>query len=159
MVTINPAFVLGPSLSADSQSESIKLMTDIVKGKLMFGVPELYFGYVDVRDVALAHIKAAFSDKAKGRYVTVATSGGFIEMANQIREKYGKKLRLPKSTLPKWLLLIVGPSQGLTREYSQKNLGYKVAFDNSKIKKDLGMQFRLLKETMLDHSEQILAKQ
>jgi nucleoside-diphosphate-sugar epimerase len=156
LVTINPAFVLGPSLSADSQSESIKLMSDIVKGKLMFGVPELYIGYVDVRDVALAHIKAAFSDNAKGRYITVATSGGFIEMANQIREQYGNKLRIPKSTLPKWLLLIVGPSQGLTRKYSQKNLGYKVAFDNSKIKCDLGMEFRPLKETMLDHTAQIL---
>jgi nucleoside-diphosphate-sugar epimerase len=158
MVTINPAFVLGPSLSADSQSESIKIMTDIVKGKLMFGVPELYLGYVDVRDVAKAHIKAAFSDQAKGRYITVATSGGFIEMANQIRDKYGKQLRLPKNTLPKWLLMVVGPTQGLTIKYMQNNLGYKVAFETSKIKRDLGMQFRPLKETLLEHAEQILAK-
>ena len=155
MVVINPGFVLGPSLTKYSASESIKLMKDLLKGKLMFGVPDLCFAYVDVRDVATAHIMAAFTPEAKGRHITVESSGPMLNMANAIRSEYGKKSRLPKGKVPKWLLMIIGPTQGLSRQYIKDNVGYEINFDNSKIKEELGMKFRPFNETVLDHANQL----
>jgi len=56
---------------------------------------------------------------------------------------------------PKWLLKLIGPSQGLSRDFIQKNVGYPVAFDNSKSKQALGIQYRDLLSTFKDHIEQL----
>ncbi len=56
LVVINPAFVMGPPLFFKLDSESIRFFKDIIGGKLIFGVPRLKFGFVDVRDVAKAHV-------------------------------------------------------------------------------------------------------
>ncbi len=52
---INPAGIFGPVLGADFSS-SIELVTRLMKG--MPGCPRLYFGVVDVRDVADLHLRA-----------------------------------------------------------------------------------------------------
>ncbi len=156
LVTINPGFVLGPSLTKYSGSESIKMMTDFLKGKLRFGIPALHFGYVDVRDVAKAHILVASKASAQGRHITVVGDAPMMKMPDVLRKKYGKKFKLPKTIAPKWLLMLVGPSQGLTREYIKKNVGYKLHFDNSKLKEKHAFQYRDLDQTIVDHAEQLI---
>ena len=71
MVVINPGFVMGPVLSKRSNSESIVFMKDMLKGKFSFGVPNLKIAYVDVRDVANAHILAAEIESVEGRHILV----------------------------------------------------------------------------------------
>ena len=61
--TVNPAGIFGPVLSKDSSS-SIQLVTRLMRG--MPGCPRLYFGVVDVRDVADLHLRAMTSPAAKG---------------------------------------------------------------------------------------------
>ena len=56
LAVINPALVIGPSLSGDL-GESNKAIEMVVTGRMPVSVP-LQFGYVDVRDVAAAHILA-----------------------------------------------------------------------------------------------------
>lgn len=68
LIALNPSVVLGPSLTSISQSESLKFMTDMLSGKFRTGVPELNMGYVDVRDVAKAHI-FCLENKAEGRHI------------------------------------------------------------------------------------------
>ena len=56
LAVINPALVTGPTLTGDL-GESNKAVQMVAGGKMPVAVP-LMFGYVDVRDVAAAHILA-----------------------------------------------------------------------------------------------------
>jgi len=68
LVCINPALVMGPSLTDASQSGSIEVLQQFGNGTTLFGVPPMWNGIVDVRDVADAHVAAALNPKAQGRY-------------------------------------------------------------------------------------------
>ncbi|PIG85823.1 cinnamoyl-CoA reductase [Aspergillus arachidicola] len=59
LVTINPGLVLGPSLSPTSESGSLSLLDQLLRGELFLGVPDLWFATVDVREVATAHLRVA----------------------------------------------------------------------------------------------------
>src|SRR5271166_196992 len=75
---VNPVGVFGPVLGPD-YSTSILLVQRLMDGA-MPGVPRLYFGVVDVRDVAGLHIRAMTHPAAKGeRFLAVA--GDFMSMA------------------------------------------------------------------------------
>jgi nucleoside-diphosphate-sugar epimerase len=155
LVVINPGFIMGPSLTNRKDSTSIGFMRGLLKGQYKSGAPDLAFGLVDVRDVANAHIQAAFRSEASGRQILVASSPSVSDMASALREEFGRKYALPKSSLPKWLVWLVAPLVGLTRKFVKNNLGYPLAFDNSYSQKDLGIEYRSMRETLADHANQL----
>ena len=155
LVVINPGFIMGPSLTNRKDSTSIGFMRGLLKGQYKSGAPDLAFGLVDVRDVANAHIQAAFRSEVSGRHILVAGSPSVLEMASALREEFGRKYALPKSGLPKWLVWLVAPLVGLTRKFVKNNLGYPLAFDNSYSQKDLGIEYRSMRETLADHANQL----
>eukprot|EP00884_Botryococcus_braunii_P009182 jgi/Botrbrau1/18265/Bobra.0840s0001.1 len=64
LVTILPALVLGPVLSSRSDGASVQIFKDWLEGR-----GGAWFPYIiDVRDVALAHFRAATLPEASGRY-------------------------------------------------------------------------------------------
>jgi nucleoside-diphosphate-sugar epimerase len=69
LIVINPSFVMGPSLSKTSNSESLNFMKEMLSGKYYLGAPNLMFGFVDVRDVAKAHLLALEYESAEGRHI------------------------------------------------------------------------------------------
>lgn len=156
MATIHPGFVLGPSKTGRLDSTSIDFMKGMVQGKLKSGIPELYFGIVDVRDVADAHIKSAFNPDITGRFITVAGSMGMLDIAKSLGKTIDKKLPLPTSYLPKSMIYLFGPLQGLKWSYIKKNVGIPIKFDNSKSVKELGLEYIPLDTTLKEHAEQIL---
>ena len=101
---INPAGIFGPILGADFSS-SIDLVTRLLKG--MPGCPRLYFGVVDVRDVADLHLRAMTHPAARGERF-IATSGDIMSMlaiATILRERLGDAARkVPTRELPSWLV-------------------------------------------------------
>jgi nucleoside-diphosphate-sugar epimerase len=119
---------------------------------MKMGAPEIGIGLVDVRDVAEAHFRAGFTPEANGRYITSAHNSSMLEMGTVLLPKYGDKYPLPKKALPKWLLMLVGPMTNklFTWRYIRNNVNIPWNADNSKIKKELGITFRPLKETMED---------
>jgi nucleoside-diphosphate-sugar epimerase len=156
LVCINPAFVMGPSLSKSSQSTSLSTIKELVNGTNKMGVPKLEFGLVDVRDVANAHYQAGFTPTAKGRHICSAQTSSMMAMADSIRKKY-PQYPLPKTTLPKIMTWAFGPIvSSVTRNYVANNVGYPVRFDNSKIRNELGVTFRSVDETLHDHMQQLL---
>ncbi|MDF3818543.1 aldehyde reductase [Leptospira sp. 96542] len=155
LVVINPSFVMGPSLSKRIDGTSVDFMRSMVNGKFRTGVPSTTIGFVDVRDVAKAHILAGLTPTAKGRHITSAAVLPMLEVANMLRPKFGKKYPLPKSSLPKFLLYLIGPFFGLSWEHSSKNVGIPFQLDNSYSKKDLGLTYRPLVETFTEHIEQM----
>jgi len=156
MISINPAFVMGPALSKRADSTSVQTMQHICNGTFFLGAPELWFGITDVRDVARAHILAAFHEKAVGRHIISADSLPMVKMAEIIKVKYPNKFLLPQSTIPYFLIWIFGPLLGFSHQYIEKNIGMKVAFDNTYTKEDLGLSFTNIEDTIWDHVEQLL---
>lgn len=104
---INPVAVLGPVLGADF-SASILLVKTMLDGALP-GLPQLYFGVVDVRDVADLHLRAMTHPAAKGeRFLAVA--GDFVSMRDVARVLKGRlgavAQRVPTLQLPNWLIRV-----------------------------------------------------
>lgn len=146
---MNPAFVMGPSLAKNSKSESLKIMNDLLSGKFKSGTPDLDFCYVDVRDVAKAHIYG-LENKTEGRHILSERIATFLDLANIIRNEFGDKYKLPTKNVPNWLLKIIGPSVGLTRKFVRNNVGHSIKLDNSKSKDKLNMQYIPLEKTIKD---------
>lgn len=153
LITVNMSFVMGPALNPHhNTSESANVLKMFGNGEMKAGVPNIGVGLVDVRDVADAHFKAGFTPTAKGRYITSAHNTSFLEMSKVLLPKYGNKFPLPKKALPKWILMLIGPMTNklFTRKFVRNNVNIPWNADNSKIKKELQIHFRPLKETMED---------
>lgn len=84
LVVINPSFVLGPSLTNRNDSTSIATMLDFLKGTFKQGVPKVGFGIVDVRNIAEAHLEAAFRATAQGRHIMVGDHSSLKGIAQKI---------------------------------------------------------------------------
>ena len=159
LIVINPCLVLGPALNPKhTTSESKNILKMLGDGQMKMGAPRLGAGVVDVRDVALAHYKAGITKNASGRYITAAHETNFLEMGMELLPKYGDKYPLPKKAIPKWLIMIVGPltNKSFTRKFIRNNVDVQWKADNSKIKKELGIKFRPLRETMEDAFQSLI---
>ena len=159
LVTINMSLVLGPAFNIQHvTSESINILKMLGSGEMKMGAPKLGAGIVDVRDVADAHYNAGYYPEAKGRYITSAHNTDFLEMGKVLLPKYGDKYPLPKKALPKWLLMVVGPmvNKLFSRRFIRNNVNIPWNADNSKIKKELGIHFRPMKETMEESFQQLI---
>lgn len=102
---VNPVGVFGPVLGPD-YSTSIILVQRLMDGA-MPGCPRLYFGVVDVRDVADLHLRCMTNPAAKGeRFLAVA--GDFMsihDMAKALRSRLGPAAkRVPKSQIPDFMV-------------------------------------------------------
>ncbi|MEV7322376.1 NAD-dependent epimerase/dehydratase family protein [Streptomyces sp. NPDC093970] len=154
LVTVNPGLVLGPSLTPASRSGSLFLLDELFRGYFCYGAPDFSFTTADVRDVADAHIAAAEHPAAGGRYIVAnETMTSFLEMSRIIRTRHPWDPRLPRTALPHWPVRILGPSFGLTQDYIRKHLGIRFRVDNSRGVRELGLTYRPVEQTLLDHHE------
>ncbi len=105
---VNPTAVFGPVLGRD-YSNSILLIQRLMDGAIP-GCPRIYFGVVDVRDVADLHIRAMTNPAARGERF-IAASGPFMsifEMARVLKSRLGEAGRkVPARQLPDWLVRVV----------------------------------------------------
>ncbi|GBF51611.1 nucleoside-diphosphate sugar epimerase [Leptospira ryugenii] len=157
LLTINPSFVMGPSLSKRLDATSVDFMRNMLKGAFRPGVPNTRMGFVDVRDVAKAHVLAGFRAEAKGRHILSNQVLPMLGAADILRAHYGKRFPLPTGNLPKFLVYLIGPFFGLNWSYTEKNVDQPLEIDHSYSVKDLGLEYRPLSETFVDHAEQLLA--
>ncbi len=159
LVVMNPSFVMGPSLNPKySTSESTNVLKMLGNGEMKMGAPKMGVGVIDVRDLADAHIAGAFTKEAKGRHIISAHNTNYVEMGRSLLPKYGQSFALPKKALPKWLLLLVGPMVNslFTRKFIKNNVNIEWKADHSKAKKELGISFRSLQETMEDGFQNLI---
>jgi nucleoside-diphosphate-sugar epimerase len=156
--TINPSFVMGPGLKYHESSESYKTFIMIAGGKLKSAAPGMAVGVVDVRDVAHAHVVAGFKKEATGRHILNGTNTSIFEVTQTLLPKY-KEYPLPTKKVPFFLIYLVGPyiMSGMTRESIRNNFDVEINFDNSKSKKDLGIEYRPIEVTTGDMMEQLIA--
>jgi dihydroflavonol-4-reductase len=102
---INPVMVLGPVLGPD-YSAPILLVKRLMDGAVP-GCPRLYFGIVDVRDIADLHIRAMTDPAAKGERF-LAAAGDFVsirQIAEVLKDRLGTAAsRVPTREVPNWLV-------------------------------------------------------
>jgi nucleoside-diphosphate-sugar epimerase len=156
LVVINPGFVLGPSLTTASNSASFDTMKQIVDGTMRMGAPAIELGVVDVRDVAHAHLKAGYTPTASGRNICVSRSMTFLQMGRALAGTFGRRYPFPRRELPKPLVWLAAPTAGVTRKYVSNNVGFPLRFDNSRIRETLGIEFRPVETTVVDHFQQLI---
>jgi nucleoside-diphosphate-sugar epimerase len=104
---VNPVAVFGPVLGADF-SPSVLLLRRLMDGSVP-ACPRLYFGVVDVRDVADLHIRTMTHPAAKGeRFLAVAgDSMSILDIAKVLRQRMGASAgKVPRFQLPDWLVRI-----------------------------------------------------
>ncbi|MEW7007409.1 NAD-dependent epimerase/dehydratase family protein [Lentilitoribacter sp. EG35] len=158
LVVINPAFVMGPGVTLQPNSESVAVMKQLGDGTMKMGVPHFEIGIVDVRDVAEAHMRAGYIADAEGRHITSAKTMTLLEMGQTLEKKFGSNWPFPKSTAPKWLLWLVGPiaNKMFTREMISKNVGHAWKADNTKSKEKLGITYRSTETAVIEMFDQMI---
>lgn len=153
LAVINPTVVLGPTLTED-----IGTSNDFIRQILVGKVPaaaNLHFGFVDVRDVAAAHIMAMTHKKAAGeRFIASAKEMWLIELTTFLNQAGYKKAPLRK--MPNWLVKVFGLFDAPTKQISEL-LDAERFTPADKAKKVMGWQSRDLDETILETAEQMRA--
>jgi dihydroflavonol-4-reductase len=153
LVVINPFLVVGPSLTP-SLNTSNKMFADMLDGEYPV-LMNLTWGMVDVRDVAEAHVRAIESAHAGGRYICVDHTIDMEQVVELLREHGYDDRKLPSfnfacgaGTLAVKALATFEDAG--TRSYLRTHLGKQPRFDSSKIKGDLGVDFRPVDATILE---------
>ena len=113
---INPAGVVGPMLSRDIGTSNA-FVGQIIEGQLP-GCPKMHLGFVDVRDVASAHLLAMTNDAAAGeRFIISEREFWFREITAALRESGFEKA--PSRELPTWLVKALGLFSGELKQIGQ----------------------------------------
>lgn len=157
LVVINPSLVIGPGINPNGTSESFNIVKMLADGQMKMGAPDMRIGAVDVRDLGKAHFRGGFTPEAKGRHIISAEHTSLLQLGHMLREKYGNQYPFPKKTLPKWLVWLAAPASGLKRKMVSNNMGYDWLVDNSKSKKDLGMEYTPIRKSIVDFFDQMVA--
>lgn len=159
LVAINPFLVIGPSLTK-ALNTSNKVIADLLNG-VYPGIVGITWGIVDVRDVADAHVRAMDARAAAGRYLCVAGSMSMREMTTLLRANGYQGYRLPAIGLDNPIGNVVVKLASYLQsagvgQYLRTHVGRVPRFDNAKVQRDLGLQFRPLEETVLDAAADVV---
>ncbi|HEX7849478.1 MAG TPA: aldehyde reductase [Sphingomonas sp.] len=156
LAVVNPVGIFGPVLNEDL-STSIEIIKRMLEGGLP-GAPRLYFGVVDVRDVAGMQIKAMTAPQAKGqRFLAVAGDPVSIhDMSVILQQGMGEKAAKAKlRQVPDWLMRVMALFNPLAREAGPR-LGIRAAASNAKARDLLGWQFRSNEEAIVASGESLI---
>ncbi|KAI7983623.1 Cinnamoyl-CoA reductase 1 [Camellia lanceoleosa] len=85
MVTINPATVIGPLLQPTLNTSAARIL-NLINGSQTF--PNSTFGWVNVKDVANAHIQAFEIPSANGRYCLAESVAHLSEVVKILQELF-----------------------------------------------------------------------
>jgi len=135
---VNPVGIFGPVLGPD-YSSSIELVKRLMNG--MRGAPRLYFGVVDVRDVADLHLRAMTNPAANGQRFIASTGNcmSMLEISKALRSRLGDAAKkAPTRQLPDWIvrlaakfdspmrnvLPLLGKARNATGAKAQRVLGW-----------------------------------
>lgn len=169
LVTVCPGAVIGPGFFRHTPSTyQFELL---LRGRMPFVLPT-GFTFVDVRDVAKAHLLAYQRQDASGRYIAADRCCDMLELVELVRRlEPGLKLptrRLPRALLPTvpvwdWLLhLLTGAPRLVTRAFVAELGGKCQRASSERIRRELGwepMPFeQSLKDTLAWIREKLLGR-
>jgi dihydroflavonol-4-reductase len=150
---INPVGVFGPMLTSD-MGTSNSLVSKLINGELP-ACPATHMGYVDVRDVARAHVFSMLNSSTNDKRIIVSESEMFFVDVGRILNNAGFK-KSPTKQMPNWLVKIlaifVKELSGVT-----KSLGKRVDTDKSRAKSLFDWDYISAKDSIVDTANQLSA--
>ncbi|NHQ60270.1 SDR family oxidoreductase [Chlorobium sp. BLA1] len=159
LVVINPFMVVGPSLGP-SLNTTNQIIRDIMTG-VYPGIMDINWGFVDVRDVAKAHLLAMTNGAASGRYLCSGDAMHMRDLVALLKSSGFRKYALPKldlsgkaGTLLMKLLSFTQPKD--TGTYIRTNVGRTFRYDNAKIRRELGLSFMDIKQSIIEAVEDMV---
>jgi len=67
--------------------------------------------------------------------------------------KHPRPWLLPRHRIPDWMVRLIGPAFGLTQDYICKHLGIQFPVDNRRSIEELGIVYRPIRETLIEHCQ------
>ncbi|TCU59166.1 dihydroflavonol-4-reductase [Bradyrhizobium sp. R2.2-H] len=152
---VNPAGIFGPVLGPDF-SGSIEIVKSLLDGA-MPAVPRVYFGVVDVRDVADLHLRAMTAPEARGeRFIAVSGEMSILDIAKVLRRELGPSARrVPRFQAPDWLVRLAATRIPLLRAVVPM-LGRVRHSTSAKARSLLGWEPRSSHEAILATAESLI---
>jgi dihydroflavonol-4-reductase len=146
LVAILPGTIGGPGFLR--QTPSIDIIENIMRGSLRFGAPKANVPYVDVRDVAAAHVLAATRD-VTGRFIVVNDHVPSLREVSMLMNDIDPTVRAAPVLFPDLLLeagpvldwarsRIFGGARLITREIVATMRGKVTKVDTARAKAELG---------------------
>ena len=149
---INPVGVFGPMLTSDIGTSN-SLVSRLINGELP-ACPATHMGYVDVRDVAKAHVFSMLNSSTNNKRIIVSESEMFFVDVGRILNEAGFK-KSPTKQMPNWLVkflaIFIKELSGVT-----KSLGRRVDTDKSLAKSLFDWQYISAKDSILDTANQLV---
>lgn len=147
-----PTVMLGPSRTSES-SDAMRVVCDFARSSSYIPfAPNMYWNFVDVRDVALAHVMSLDAKQARNRrYIVTNSLLSLVELGKHIRMA-NMRLKAPVYTMPT-LVAMLGPMMPGSRvkySYLWTNLGVKRPMCNTRLVQELGLQPRPFDQTVKD---------
>jgi nucleoside-diphosphate-sugar epimerase len=153
---VNPVGVFGPVLGPD-YATSILVVQRLMDGAIP-GCPRIYFGAVDVRDVAGLHIRAMTNPAAKGeRFLALADDFmSMVEIAKVLKERMGEAAKkVPTRQLPDWLVRVAAMRDPAVKQILPE-LGKVKNATNEKARRMLGWTPRSREESIIATAESLV---
>jgi dihydroflavonol-4-reductase len=150
LVAINPFMVIGPSFTR-TLNTSNEIFVALLHGRYP-ALFDIAWGFTDVRDVADAHVRAAFTPEAQGRYLCAGDVADMRAVADQLRrEGWDVRRKVPHWTMPSGLAKLAALTQKPgVRQYLRSHIGRRPRYTTAKIRRDLGLTFRPATESIHD---------
>ena len=150
-VIVNPSIIIGANAGTEGSGA---LFETVRKGLKFFTMGSM--GFVDVEDVAKCMIALMNSDIHSQRFIISAENHSYKDLTAEIAQCFGIK---PPATLAKpWLMELAWRGAALTAaitrnapaidKVSARAASISRNFDNSKIKKAIGIEFKPLSKSV-----------
>jgi nucleoside-diphosphate-sugar epimerase len=154
LITINPTLILGPVLIESDFSSGVviqKIMTGAFPG-----MPKVQVSIVDVRDAALAHLRAIKIPEARNsRFIVHNESIWLKDLAIILQNHYGRQYPIKTGDLRYCTLKLAGCFDPAAK-FLVPIWGKEMVIINDKSKRILGIEYHDLHDTLLAASESMI---
>lgn len=156
LIAVNPSVIAGPG---DPRGAGPGILLRVVRGEMPGFLSRGGVGLVDVRDVALAHLRALEHGVAGERYIVSAENRTWPELLAQLCAQAGVSApRTVPDALASGLAALNERVLGRLRPSSVAAFNREIVddgrrywfVDNSRSRSDLGLRYRPLRETLID---------
>ena len=151
LTVINPVAVTGPMLTSDIGSSNDFLLK-LISGS-MPACPKIHMGYIDVRDVAKAHIFSMTEEKTNGERIIVSENEMFFAEVGKTLNEAGFK-KSPTKEMPNFLVKIMSLFVGELKTLLSA-LNRKGDIDKTKAKSFFNWDFISTEQSVTETAQQL----
>nr|CCC90023.1 conserved hypothetical protein [Trypanosoma congolense IL3000] len=149
LVAILPSITIGPSRT-EEVSDAMERIQHLATASSYFPyAPKLYWNFVDVRDVAEAHVRALECQEVCDQRVIVSNGCYNYAEIGKIIKSHFPHLTPPTRTASTMMTLIIGIMHSQVNiRFLWRTLGVRKCLDSRKAKSDLGLKITPIEETV-----------